>query len=199
MIRHLQRSAYPALRQNTTVSRLITESQESGGGSSSVRDTEFVWPLPGTFSESATAHSRQIQSTGASEVPTSAMTIAGVIHFTPAIRARTWVGSDRLLHQRHLQKTVTVINLQTHGGFSFGQRTVRCAGFRVRGRFLPRRLVVNSIRKTRPGVKCWRRIGQFDLTKGQLQVLVAATILSGKMTFDFGIVGGPFPPVHELE
>jgi hypothetical protein len=201
----LQRSAYPALRQNTTGFEIdygVLKNLEVG----------FSLPLLGIMSSRAvtpgnvfgisdsTLHAKYnfYRERPKSRLP--AMAISGVIQFHTGDPSRD-LGSGLTDYYINgiLQKTVTVnTTLRLNGGILFsGNEQSGALGIRVRGRIFTAggSLVKQYSKRFDLGVEIAGAVsGDFDLTRGQLQALVGGNYFVRKnMTFDFGIVGGHFP------
>ena len=201
----LQRSAYPALRQNTTgfeISYGVLKNVEVG----------FSLPLLGILSSrvstprnvfgisDSTLHVKYnfYRERPKSRLP--AMAIAGVIQFHTGDPSRD-LGSGLTDYYINgiLQKTVTInTTFRLNGGILFsGNEQSGELGIRVRGRVFTAggSLVKQFTKRFDLGVEVAGAVsGNFDLTKGQLQALLGGNYFVRKnMTFDFGIVAGHFP------
>ncbi|MDX6288697.1 MAG: hypothetical protein QOH42_496 [Blastocatellia bacterium] len=201
----LQRSAYPALRQNTT-------GFEIDYGPLKNLEVGFSLPLLGILSSRAATPKNVFGISDSTlhvkynfyrERPKSrlpAMTIAGVIQFHTGDPSRD-LGSGLTDYYINgiLQKTVTVnTTLRLNGGILFsGNEQSGALGIKERGRIFTAggSLVKQFTKKFDLGVEISGAVpGNFDLTRGQLQALVGGNYFVRKnMTFDLGIVGGHFP------
>ena len=201
----LQRSTYPALRQNTTGFEIdygVLKNLEVG----------FSLPLLGILSSrvatprnvfgisDSTLHAKYnfYRERPKSKLP--AMAISAVIQFHTG-DASKGLGSGLTDYYVNgiLQKTVTVnTTLRLNGGILFsGNEQSGALGIKVRGRVFTAggSLVKQYTKRFDLGVEIAGAVsGDFDLTRGQLQALVGGNYFVRKnMTFDFGIVGGHFP------
>ena len=201
----LQRSTYPALRQNTTGFEIdygVLKNLEVG----------FSLPLLGILSSrvatprnvfgisDSTLHAKYnfYHERPKSKLP--AMAISAVIQFHTG-DASKGLGSGLTDYYVNgiLQKTVTVnTTLRLNGGILFsGNEQSGALGIKVRGRVFTAggSLVKQYTKRFDLGVEIAGAVsGDFDLTRGQLQALVGGNYFVRKnMTFDFGIVGGHFP------
>lgn len=201
----LQRSAYPALRQNTSSFEIdygLFKGVELGFSvpvlailSSHIATPKNVFGISDT-----TLHVKYNfhQEREKSRLP--AMTISTVIQFHTG-DASKGLGSGLTDYYINgiLQKTVTPkTTFRLNGGILFsGNEQSGALGIKVRGRVFTGggSLVRQFTKKLDLGMEINGGVtSNFNLSQGQLQGLVGGNYaLTGKMTFDFGVVAGRFP------
>lgn len=200
----LQRSTYPALRQNTSNFEIdygLVENVEIGFSTPLllISSSRVVTPQTLFRVGDSTLHLKYnfYKEKEKSRLP--AMAISAVIQF-PTGDVRRQLGSG--LHDYYingiLQKTVTSkTTFRLNGGILFsGNEQSGKLGIRMRGRVFTGSgsLVKQFTKKLDLGFEIAGAVtSNFNLTKGQLQGLIGGNYaLTDKMTFDFAIVSGRF-------
>jgi hypothetical protein len=201
----LQRSAYPALRQNTASFEIdygLFKNVELGFSvpvlaisSSHVATPKSVFGISDT-----TLHLKYNfhQEREKSRLP--AMTISTVVQFHTGDASKgLGSGLTDFYINGILQKTVTSkTTFRLNGGILFsGNEQSGTLGIKVRGRVFTGggSLVRQFTKRLDLGMEITGAVtSNFNLSKGQLQALVGGNYaLTDKMTFDFGVVAGHFP------
>ena len=200
----LQRSDYPALRQNTTgfeINYGVLKNMEVGFSVPflGILSSSLVTPknVSGIGDSSLHVKYNFYQEHPKSRLP--AMAISGVIQFHTGDPSKD-LGSgltdyyvNGILQKRVTEKTTFRLN----GGILFsGSLQSGELGITVRGRIFTGggSLVRQFSKRLDLGMELTGAVpGNFELTRGQLQALVGGNYaLTNKMTFDFGVVGGHF-------
>lgn len=201
----LQRSAYPALSQNTSTFELdygLFKNVELGLSVPvlAILSSHVAVPKNAFGISDTTLHLKYNfhQEREKSRLP--AMTVSAVIQFHTG-DASKGLGSGLTDYYINgiLQKTVTPkTTFRLNGGILFsGNEQSGALGIKVRGRVFTGggSLVRQFTKKLDLGMEITGGVtSNFNLSKGQLQGLVGGNYaLTDKMTFDFGVVSGHFP------
>ena len=201
----LQRSAYPALRQNTASFEIdygLFKNVELGFSVPvlAISNSHVATPKSVFGISDTTIHLKYNfhQEREKSRLP--AMTISAVVQFHTGDPSKG-LGSGLTDYYINgiLQKTVTSkTTFRVNGGILFsGNEQSGALGIRVRGRVFTGggSLVRQFTKRLDLGMEITGALtSNFNLSKGQLQGLLGGNYaLTDKMTFDFGLVAGHFP------